>query len=402
MTRALPCLLLALGACAAPDLAQTFQQVDLAVVDSPEAASALFVEAIDQAQESVDICLPQAQDQDLTDALIDAWDRGLQVRVAIDWDQREDAGVLDLADAGLPVFDPADIEEQDMPPSGVSLADVDIRYHEFSLNQEVSWPSSETVMSHAFVVTDNFASDWTIAPRAVAASRVGDLGEGHRVVFTLRGEELAEDLWIEQNQIYGGSDAVAMTAYSSMAKSIADSGWRYPTATDVDLEIWFGPQERLTKRVIDAVYSARSTIRVVTDDFSNDGLARALESKATDGFAVQVIVGPHFGDSSGPLSRTLENADGIELYAVSDADFLPTLVLLDYEPNRLGQRDTARAMVLTHDLYSAGRLYRSDEVMNDQLIDGTMLQLNDYDTPSGQMLQLDALWGELLDAAEEM
>ena len=47
------------------------------------------------------------------------------------------------------------------------------------------------------------------------------------------------------------------------------------------------------------------------------------------------------------------------------------------------------AFVLTHELYSAARLYRGSEVVNDQLIDGALWVVSDYDTElAPEMLDL--------------
>ena len=97
-----------------------------------------------------------------------------------------------------------------------------------------------------------------------------------------------------------------MTAFSNMQKSIADNRWLYRTQSSLDLEVWLGPQERLTKRIIDAVYGARSSVRVLTNDFANEGLTQALQAKAGHGFNVQVIVGPGMRGSNSALSRFFE------------------------------------------------------------------------------------------------
>ena len=57
------------------------------------------------------------------------------------------------------------------------------------------------------------------------------------------------------------------------------------------MEIWLGPQERLIKRVTDAVYSSRSDVRILTNELADGGLAKALQAKSADGFDVQVVVG---------------------------------------------------------------------------------------------------------------
>lgn len=370
-----PILALVAG-CTPPDPDALFNQVALTVAADEAEAAAPFVAAIDDAADAVHAALPAAEDPAVADALLRAWDRGLEVELVIDGDTAAQPAFTALIDAGVPT----------------RLADTGITYFDFAQNLDVSWGSEQTIMAHAFVVTDR--------RRAVAASTIGRAGAGTRVVFELRGEEIVEDLLSEHVQVFGGTDATAVTAFSNPAKSIADARWRYGTGTDQDLELWFGPQERLTKRVIDAIYAARSAVWVMTDDLANDGLAKALQDKAAWGFDVQVVVGPRFGESSSLLSRVLEDeTPDVQKRQLSGVDVVPTVVLIDYPDDPEGYRSVARAMVLNHDLYSAARLYRGQEVETDQLIDAAMWVLSDVTAPGDEMLALEAVFRDAFDAA---
>jgi len=374
---------LALVACAPPDAEELFNRVDVSVEQTPADASRHFVDLIDDAEDSVHICLPSIEDTSLSDALIAAYDRGVEVEVATDIDMADTEGALALAEAGVPL----------------TLADDGIAYFEFAFNIDVEWSSEETIMSHSFVVVDGY--------HVANATAVGDLAEGPRVVFDAVGEELAEDLWTEHNQIFGGADCTATTAYDALAKSIADYRWRYGTSTDEGLEIFFGPQERLTKRVVDAAYSARASVWVVTDDYSNEGLSLALKEKVAlfdelgYDFDARVIVGPNFGTVSPSQANTLSrDTPGVRKRQL-DIERLPTMVLVDYERSPVdGRRHHAKAMVLSHDLFAAARLFRGAEVINDQLIDGSMWVLDDFDSPSEDMTRLEDLFWELWEQGE--
>lgn len=375
-------LALALGACTAPDTNELMTSLDLTVADTPAEATAVFAAAFADAEESLDVCIPQGEDEDLTDAILAAWDRGIDVRVATDIDEADDPGIATLIDAGVPV----------------SLADAGISYHDFLLNETLTWTSEETVMTHAFAVIDYRGSDY-LEPRVVQASSIGSLDEGPRIVFEATGEALVEDMWLEQNQIFGGADSVATTAYDAMAKSIADPRWRYGTSSDLELQVWFAPQERTTKRVIDEVYRARSDIRILTDDFSNEGLARALQDKAERGFDVQIVVGPAFGSVPGAAVVLLQETDDVDKLQVNDLGEIPTIVLIDYQETDLS---SPKAMVLTHDMISASRIIRGEAVVNDQLVDGAMWQLVDWNEPSDELLALEDVYEDILATAEAL
>ncbi len=370
MRAALP-LLIALAACTAPSTDSVFTRFELNPRADVDDARDDFLDVIDGARRTLDVALPAMEDVEIAEAVIAAWDRGVEVRAVTDYDQREDAGAVLLMDAGVPL----------------ALADDGIAYFDFNIKADVAWASEQTIMSHA----------WAIADRKVAvlATELGSTQEGTRITTRLVGEDVLIDLTTEHNQVFGGSDAVAVTQFDNMAKSIADYRWAYPTQTDQILEVWFGPQERLVKRIIDAVYTARSSAKVLTDEFASKALSDALKDKAAMGFDMEVVVGPRFESTAYFLSQELRNnTPGVVKNRICEDVHIPTIVLLDYEPARNGRQYPARAFVLSHDIYAALRLFRQDEVISDQLIDGNLLVFNDYDGPSGVMLTLQDTWDD--------
>lgn len=364
--------------CAPPDVSEMFNELQISVADDEDAAAAPFIEAIDGASDSLYVAIPSGDDTEIADALVRAWDRGVAIEVLTDFDLSASPAITTLTDAEVPLV----------------LRDAGLGYFEFGLNDDLVFDSTKTIMAHSYVVAD----EQTI----VAASRIGSTGAGKRVVLKLRGEDLVDDILKEHNQIFGGTDATAVDAYDAPAKSIIDTHWRYGTQSDVDLELWFGPQERLTKRVIDAVYSARSAVWIMTNDFADEGLANALQEKAKWGFDVQVIVGPAFGTSSSALSRIFEQqTPDVVKRRIVDEDVVPTIVLVDYPDDADGYRPYTRAMVMNHDLFSAARLYRGEAVFTDQLIDAAMWTLTDVNTPSDELLVLEELFSAQRDVSVE-
>jgi phosphatidylserine/phosphatidylglycerophosphate/cardiolipin synthase-like enzyme len=362
MMRALP-LLLALG-CADPAMSDAFHGLEVFVEEDADGATDKLIRLVDRARDTLRIALPYGQDTVLAEAIIDAWDRGIDVQVVTDvdlaTDPTTDPAIAQILSAGVPT----------------TLADGEVEYFDFALNIDVSWRSQETIMSHGYVIADR--------DEALVGTGVGQTAPGERVLLALTGEPILEDLLSEHNQVFGGADATSPTAYDGMAKSIADYRWNYQTRSDVMLEIWFSPQERTTKRLIDAVYGARSSVRVLTDEMTNDGLSRALQEKASTGFDVEVIVGPRFGLTSEDLADDLrfETPDVRKRRITEATPVIPTLVLVDYDT----QQTEAKAHILTHDLYSAKRIDGFQRtVVNDQLIDGTLFVLRDADEPSPEL-----------------
>ena len=361
--------LLALMACAAPETDALFNRLELSTPVTAADANEIFVETVEAASDEVRIALPTLTDMTLATSLIDAHMAGVEVLVTMDIDQADDEGVIALQDAGVPV----------------QLGDAGLTYFEFSLNDDVTWPSEDIRMSHAFVVADQ--------TEVVMANQAGDLTDAPRVVVSGHSEDLGQDLNMEHVQLFGGADATAVTAFDSMAKSIADFRWNYSTQFADQFELWLGPQERVGKRLIDGVYSARSgDIRLMSDDVADESIVAALEAKAADGFDVEVLVGPGFGTINPALSNRLENAAGVRVLQTTSTAPLPTILFLDYERGPDGRYHMPRAMVATHEILSAARLFNDTEVVTDQLVDGALYMIAVPDAPSPWLQQLASVY----------
>jgi hypothetical protein len=358
MIRLLP--IMVLTACnAAPNVNDMFHSVRLSVPDTAADANGQVVALIDGAERSVHIALASTEDASVTDALLAAHERGVEVELVIDGDDANPA-TTGLADAGV----------------AVSLTDVGVAYFDFAINADVSWSSDKTIMSHSYAVADK--------RRFVASTEAGRTGGGARIQLEGRGEDLIRDLLTEHNQLMGGIDATSLTAFSAPAKSMADSRWMYPIDAAANFELWLGPQERVTKRIIDATYSAMGSVWVITDDLANEGLIYALQQKAAAGFDVRVVVGPNYATSYAPLTREFtNNTPDVEKRQVQD-EVVPTMVLIDYAPSPFdGRMRERKAFILSHDLYSATRLYSGVEIVSDQYIDGALWVLTDYNERDG-------------------
>ncbi|MEL6346139.1 MAG: hypothetical protein AAFV53_23720 [Myxococcota bacterium] len=369
----IPLLFLTMG-CEGPQLSDAFHQVNVTTVSSDAEVVNAFVEAIDGASARVSVLVPGLESDALAQAIINAQARGVDVTVATDVDARGQSGLSLLESASVPI----------------RYANDAVSYFDFAINSSVFWTSEQVVMTHTMVVVDEI--------QVVNASHLG-AGEGSRFIWTARGEDIAEDMDIEQNQIFGGSDASSRTAFDSLAKSVADLRWMYPTQTDHNLEIWLGPQERLVKRVIDHTYGARANIWVMTNDLADEGLIRALYAKRRDGFDVRVIVGPDFGRTSPNSSALLlRETPGLDKRQLTDA-VVPTLIIIDTMRDSLGRYNVARGMNVSHDLWSANRLFAGSEVLTDQLVDGSMWTLTDVTEPSGELLNMQQVFEDAWDRA---
>lgn len=370
---------LMLLACAPPDSDELFVHVTPAPTIDEADANAAFAAVADEASHTLTVALPALTDAALTDAVLAAADRGVAVEVLVDFDHADDAGVLALTDAMIPV----------------SFADADVTFFDFDLNTEVTWGSDQAKMTHAFVVADLY--------RWATATRAGGATPGPVAVFDGRGEDIAEILSLEHNQVFGGTDATAATAFNGLAKSLTDPRVSFNTQEDELMEVHFGPQDRLVKRLTDAVYAARSSIRVMTEDIADEGFARALQHKARDGFDVEVIVGPTFGGEEAGLSAVLtDQTPGVVKLRSTEPGALSTVLYIDFDRARDGAFHRPRVITVTHPIYSAGRTFSERTVTTDQLIDGTMIVYKLQGSPSAPQQELATLYRDVRATAEEL
>lgn len=378
MMRFLP--ILALLACEGPDTGDAFTVLDMHLPTLASETNAHFVDVVNAADTEVRVALPGLTDPDLVQAIVDAHGRDVDVRVVVDFDNASDAGVQDIMAAGVET----------------TLADDGFAAYDFSLLSDVAWTSEQTQMTHAFAVAD--------ITQVVMATSAGDMVDAPRVVFSGVSEDIGEDLVSEHIQVFGGSDAVSKTAFDASAKSVADNRWQYATQSDEMFELWLGPQERVVKRYIDAVYMAKGSIRVMTEDIADEGFARALQHKAEDGFDIEVIVGSGFGLTNGSISEVLRTqAPDVTVLQSSSTAPLPTLMFVDFDRSPHDNRfHMPMAMVSTHPIWSASRLYNDAEVVTDQLCDGALYVLATTGEPTTPLQQLAQLYFAELDQSSEL
>jgi hypothetical protein len=351
-------------ACSPPDVDRMFNGVEVSIEADAESANQHFIDAIQTATTSLYVGLPEGEDLAVSDAILEAMDRGVEVEVIADIDNRDAPAIKALLDADVPL----------------TLADDDVAYFDFNINIEVRFPSEDCVFSHAYAVVDH--------AQIISANRFGATGPGTHVLYDVKGEELIEDLLWEHNQIYGGVDATTTTAYDANAKSMTDPRWGYMTNKPVQLGLSFGPQERLVKQVIDAVYGARVSVRIITNDFANPELAKALQDKAMWGIDTEVIVGSEFDKASPDVRLWFGAAKDVHWTQTTRDAILPTIVLVDFEPDDTNNYALVKGMVLTHSLLSGARLYRSLPTPSDQLIDGTMWVIDQTEAPGVELQTL--------------
>ncbi len=330
-------------ACAAP-LGVLDTTVVAEVVDSATAVEA-FVGAIEGAQTTVSVALA-GDEPEVRAALEAAADAGVDVDVVVD---------IDLAGAFS--------TSGETHGYAVALLDPGFGFFDFGINLDVAWAGDQVVQSNNWVLVDDAV--WWVS------SSIGTGLAGDVVLASLTGEEVLEDAAGEHNQLSGGVDATSVDAYNGLNKSITDLRYRYPTDSGEVLHFGFGPQERLVKQVVDAVYRSRGRVVLLTADITDVGLTAALGEKADAGFEVNVVT-ETLSAWTAPVSVAARQVDGV----------VPTVLWTDDGDGH------SVVMVVSHPIWAAGRVVGGVPVTTDQLVDGLLWSLESSNGgPNLELLQ---------------
>lgn len=348
-------MVVGLGACGdQPSVySEALTTVDLQLTESEQSESQVdkFVRDIEGADTRILAAVSHLQNERVANALVEAQSDGVEVKIVSDANHADETGfqILEendidpvygdgalsyLPDPNLsPVLAGCRLNEQKRYSVCTSLADDDDA-------RTMDRPGSFNLMSHNFALIDK-QTVWMFALGFDGAAHdwLGWRGES---------ESMFEDLQREFRQLHGGVFSIDLDVYSGENKVVPDGVETYHTDVG-DVGIHYNPQERLVKRVIDAVYEAKSSVFIMTDNLRNPFLLEALEYKKAAGFDVRVVVHPdHQIDAKMDRLRDL----GVRL-APEGLDHLPTLAITDAEPADDGAVWPRKAQIVSHPLWRA-------------------------------------------------
>lgn len=268
----------------APDPADVFNRVG--ILEAGDGAlstgdlESRMIAIINGAEHRAYAVFEDFESEPVAQALIDAHNRGVDVKVVGDVDRRYQVGFRMAEEAGLYTrFGNGELDFE-LEPTRPATAEGD-----------------HSRVTHNFVVVDS---------RFVVNISGGFL-EGRPNVqqlgFEATSEDIATDFEDEAIQMAGGVFATTYDNFNSIIKSDVNNRRYYRTETGV-IEVYFGPQERLMKRVIDAAYSAKSSVFIVGEGLENEFLAEALRYKAMNGFQVAVVLDAD-AEGESPIATSL-------------------------------------------------------------------------------------------------
>lgn len=216
--------------------------------ESPDASSyrggpdAALAEAIETAHFNIDAAIYHLDLWSLRDALINAHQRGVTVRVATESNNLDEDEMQDLIEAGIPVIG----------------------------------DRRESLMHNKFVVIDSHEV-WTGSMNFT----VNGAYKNDNNLIKIRSSRLAENFTSEFNEMFDddffGDYAVENTPHASL--SIEGSL----------IETYFSPDDGTASQIVDLIQGAAESVQFLAFSFTSDEIAAALIDKAQDGVQVSGI-----------------------------------------------------------------------------------------------------------------
>jgi phosphatidylserine/phosphatidylglycerophosphate/cardiolipin synthase-like enzyme len=223
--------------------------------------------AIDQARISVDVAIFDLNLWSIRDALINAYRRGVDVRVVTDSDNMDEQEVQELKDADI----------------------------------EVLGDRHESLMHDKFVVIDRLEV-WTGSMNFTTGGGYLD----NNNLIRLRSSKLAEDYTHEFEQMFVDDH------FSADKKP----GTPNPTVTvnGSQIEVYFSPEDGTLAHILNAVNSSQKSIYFMAYSFTTNELADAMVERAKAGVTVRgVFDKDQYHSNAGTEFDTLHNA-GIDVW----------------------------------------------------------------------------------------
>ena len=323
-----------------------------------------MISLIDTSEESIDFAISDFESEAVAASLVNAQNRGVFVRVIGDEDQRDQSGFVflerNLADFSTYVHFGDGILVYSPEPTVI-------------LTRE----GEKNQMAHNFLVVDQ-------QQILSLSGGLNDVENTYQMGFEINSSPMAEDFSREFQVMFGGTFAMTLDSFGGIHKPDTNARILYMTSDGV-YGLYFGPQERLLKRVIDAVYNARSSVQIIGSEFSNAFLLDALRYKASVGFSISAI----FDEESLSLPYSLveelaqilhdEQAD-LTVQTAPNIDV--SIVIIDGQPSPIdGLQYPTRAFVVTAPFASAGstviRGTDRETRLSDGFIDAHMFEIRE-------------------------
>lgn len=220
--------------------------------DSPSAAEALVIDAIEGAEVQIDLAIYSFTLATIRDALLQAHARGVQVRMVMESDNLDEPQVIALQGAGIPIRS-------------------DERDH---------------LMHHKFMVIDR-TMVWTGSMNFTFSGARLENNSG--ILF--ESEELAADMLVEFEEMFL-DDRFGQLSQRNTPFDLIQIDGRV-------VEVLYAPEDLVTQRLVQIVRGAQDSVRVLAFILTSDPIAESLAERSQAGIPVHVVLEAGNADAPG-------------------------------------------------------------------------------------------------------
>ena len=237
--------------------------------------------AINAARVSVDVAAYSISLPSIRAALINAYNRGVRVRMVVESDNMEDQVPQALKDAGIPI----------------------------------KGDGRQGLMHNKFIVIDN-SEVWTGSMNFTTSGTYQD----NNNLVRIRSTQVAADYTTEFDEMFVddffGPDVIAATPYQSL------------TIDGTNVEVYFSPDDHVAKRIAALLRSATDSIYFLAYSFTANDFGDIMRQKASDGLKVAGVM----DESQLKLNAGTEYTDflkaGMQVYPDGNAGLMHHKVII--------------------------------------------------------------------------
>jgi len=211
-----------------------------------------FASAIDQAQRSVDLVVYDFDLKSVTNALIEAYNRNVRVRVIVETDNSDEDVLMDLKRAGIVVI-------EDERSSG-------LMHNKFAvIDGQWVWTGSWNMTANGTYRNNN--NTVLIASPALAENYTAE--------------------FVEMLEMQFGPSSPADTPHPHVSITVQAEDEQQ---RQVDVENYFAPEDEVAEEIIGEIEAAQSRIRFMAFTFTSDEIADAMLDRGRAGVVVQGVI----------------------------------------------------------------------------------------------------------------
>jgi phosphatidylserine/phosphatidylglycerophosphate/cardiolipin synthase-like enzyme len=202
----------------------------------------ILVEKIDAAQQRIDIAVYNLTLQSVTDALLRAAQRGVQVRIVMESESIDQYQPQRLLQAGI----------------------------------EVIGDRRESLMHHKFMVVDGSE----VCTGSLNYTVSGTYSDHNNLLCALS-DPMAQDYSAEFEEMF---------VQDVFGESLSDTPYPFFEIGDSLVEVYFLPDDGVSDRIVELISQAESSISFMAYSFTSDPIGEAMIQRAADGISVRGVI----------------------------------------------------------------------------------------------------------------